>query len=93
MTKVKSRRNFKNSYCVVMKDGMRPHCHGTAGGSSLLGLGWSKKCDELIVSFPEWKSDPHKKGILLKLASIYEPLGFVSPVTLAGKCLYRPVCC
>ena len=64
-----------------------------AGESSLLGLGWSKERDELIVSFPEWKSDPTKRGILRKLASIYDPLGFVSPVTLGGKCLYRSVCC
>ena len=52
-----------------------------AGGSSLLGLGWSKECDEMIVSFPEWKSDLTKRSILHKLASIYDPLGFVSPVT------------
>lgn len=24
-----------------------------AGGSSLLGLGWNKECDEVIVSFPD----------------------------------------
>ena len=64
-----------------------------AGGPSLLGLGWSKERDEMIVSFPEWKSDPNKRSILRKLASIYDPLGFVSPVTLLGKCLYRSVCC
>ena len=63
------------------------------GGSSLLELGWSKEHDEMIVSFPEWKSDPTKRGILRKLASIYDPLGFVSPVTLGWKCLYRSVCC
>lgn len=60
-------------------------------GSSLLGLGWNKECDDMIVSFPEWKSDPTKRGILRKLASIYDPLGSVSPVTLGGKCLYRSV--
>ena len=71
-----------------------------AGGSSLLGLGRSKGCDEMIhkgcdemiVSFPEWKSDPTKRSILCKLASIYDPLGFISPVTLGGKCLYHSVC-
>ena len=53
-----------------------------AGESSLLGLGWSNEHDELIVSFPEWKSDPTKRGILRKLASIYDPLGFVSPICI-----------
>ena len=47
----------------------------------------------MIVSFPEWKSDPTKRGILHKLASIYDPLGFVSPITLGERCLYRSVCC
>ena len=47
----------------------------------------------MIVSFPEWKSDPTKRSILRKLGIIYGPVGFVSPVTLGGKCLYRSVCC
>ena len=42
----------------------------------LLGMRWNKECDELTVSFPEWKTDPTKRSILRKLASIYEPLGF-----------------
>ena len=29
---------------------VKPH----AGGSSLLGLGWDKERDEIIISFPEW---------------------------------------
>lgn len=62
---------------------VKPH----AGRSSLLGLGWDKERDEIIISFPEWEADPTKRGVLRKLASIYDPLGFVSPVTLVGKCL------
>ena len=68
---------------------VKPH----AEGSSLLGLGWDKERDEIIISFPEWEADPTKRGVLRKLTSIYDPLGFVSPVTLVGKCLYRDVCC
>lgn len=64
-----------------------------AGGSSLPGLGWNKERDKIIISFPEWKADPTKRGILCKLASVYDPLGFVSPVTLVRKCLYLSVCC
>ena len=64
-----------------------------AGGSSLLGLGWNKERDEIIISFPDWGADPIKRGVLRKLASIYDPLGFVSPLTLVGKCLHRTVCC
>ena len=28
-----------------------------AGRSSLLGLGWNKERDEIIISFPDWKAD------------------------------------
>ena len=64
-----------------------------AGGLSLLGLGWNKERDQMVVSFPEWEAPLTKRGVLCKLASIYDPLGLVSPVTLVGKCLYRDVCC
>ena len=33
-----------------------------------------------------------KRGILSKVAKIYDPLGFASPVTLHGKQLYREAC-
>ena len=33
-----------------------------------------------------------KRGILRKLARIYDPLGLVSPLTLEGKLVYRDVC-
>ena len=43
------------------------------GGSSLLGLGWDKTLDEIIISFPEWETDLTKWGVLRTLASIYDP--------------------
>ena len=61
-----------------------------AGGSSLLRLGWNKECDETIISFPDWEADRTKRGILRKLASIYDPLGFVSPMTLVGRASTTP---
>jgi hypothetical protein len=57
-----------------------------------LGLGWNKKCDEISISFPEDKVEETKRGVLSKLASIYDPLGLVSPLTLQGKLLYRAIC-
>ena len=60
--------------------------------SSILGLGWNKVHDELSVSFPEEKTEETKRGVLRKLATIYDPLGFVSPLTLQGKLLYRTIC-
>ena len=64
-----------------------------AGGSSLLGLGWNKERDQIVVSFTEWEAPLTKRGVLCKLASIYDPLSLVSPMTLVGKCLYGDLCC
>ncbi len=33
-----------------------------------------------------------KRGILSKIARVYDPLGLVSPCALAGKQLYREAC-
>ena len=60
--------------------------------SSLLGLGWDIKKDELKVNFPTEEVQPTKRGVLSKLAKVYDPLGLVSPVTLAGKVIFRYVC-
>ena len=86
----------QNSVLTVEKEGTfakQQLGEPQAGGSSLLGLGWNKERDEIIVSFPDWEAAPTKRDVLRKLASIYDPLGCVSPVTLVGKCLYHPVCC
>ena len=45
--------------------------------SKLLGLGWDKKSDMLTVTFPHESLSATKRGILGKLAKIYDPLGLV----------------
>ena len=50
--------------------------------TSLLGLGWDIEKDELKVKFPTEEVQPTKRGVLSKLAKVYDPLGLVSPVTL-----------
>ena len=58
----------------------------------LLGLKWDKQTDEIGVAFPADVVQPTKRGILGKVAKIYDPLGLVAPVTLQGKLLYRDAC-
>ena len=67
---------------------------GTPGGesSSLLGLKWNKDKDTLTVPMPVSEIVLTKREILAKLARIYDPLGFVSPLTRGGKLIYRSVC-
>ena len=60
--------------------------------ASLLGLGWDKEKDELKVKFLTEEVQPTKRGVLSKLAKVYDPLGLVSPVTLEGKVIFRDVC-
>ena len=66
---------------------------GTAWGeSSLLGLTWDKASDTIGVTFPKEPAEPTKRGILAKVARIFDPLGIVAPVTLGGKLQYRDAC-
>ena len=60
--------------------------------TKVLGLKWDKQSDTLKVSFPLGDVPATKRGILSKLAKIYDPLGLVSPLTLEGKLLFRVVC-
>ena len=62
------------------------------GESSLLGLKWDKLKDFLSVTVPTEKADNIKRGILAKIARIYDPLGAASPLTLCGKLLYHDAC-
>ena len=58
----------------------------------MLGLKWNKQRDTLAVVIPTEGAAPTKRGILAKLAKIYDPLGLIAPVTLTGKQIYRDVC-
>ena len=60
--------------------------------SKILGLKWDKQLDTLNVAMPTDEAQPTKRGILGKLARIYDPLGLVAPLTLIGKQMYREVC-
>ena len=60
--------------------------------TKLLGLSWDKVGDTLSVSFPKDQAPLTKRGILSKLAKVYDPLGLAAPWTLTGKCIYRDTC-
>lgn len=62
--------------------------------SKILGITWDKRDDTLEVQVPE-PSDNQlltKRGILSHLATIYDPLGMISPTTVKGKQIYRDPC-
>lgn len=60
--------------------------------SKILDLSWNKEQDTVCVKVPSEQVKLTKQGILVKLATIYDPLGLISPKTLCGKLIYRSVC-
>ena len=59
---------------------------------SLLGLDWDKGKNEISVVVPQENVITSKRGILRKLARIYDPLGLAAPLTLKSKLIYRDAC-
>ena len=59
-----------------------------AGETKMLGMVWNKRDDTLGVTFPEPCEQVTKRGILRSLASVFDPLGLVSPLILIGKLIY-----
>ena len=62
--------------------------------SKILGITLDKRDDTLEVQVPEpsYNQLLTKRGILSHLASIYDPLGMISPTTVKGKQIYRDAC-
>lgn len=60
--------------------------------SKMLGVKWDKEQDTLAVVIPEEETQPTKRGILGKMAKIYDPLGLITPLKLIAKQIYRELC-
>ena len=60
--------------------------------TKMLGIHWDENEDTLSTEIPKSKRKYTKRNILSHLASIYDPLGFISPVHLLGKTVYRGRC-
>ncbi|XP_062593639.1 uncharacterized protein LOC134255146, partial [Saccostrea cucullata] len=63
----------------------------TTPTQSSLGLSWNLSLD--VFTFPtDLKDVPEtKRGVLSCLHSLYDPIGFLSPVILAGKFIFRDI--
>ena len=61
--------------------------------TKILGVLWDKKNDLFAIEIPKFSSKSlTKRSILQFLASVFDPLGFISPFLLAGKLIYRNIC-
>ena len=59
--------------------------------TKILGIHWNKAGDTFEIGLPLEKYKAAKRGIVRKLASIYNPLDFISPVHLMRKIIYRMI--
>lgn len=55
----------------------------------VLGLTWLPSCDCFSFNYNFRDSVPTKRSVLKLLASIYDPVGFISPCTFVAKCIMQ----
>ena len=61
--------------------------------TKILGLGWNKAFDTLFVIITTYQQKATtKRNIFSYVASIYDPLGFISLSHISGKAIYRVLC-
>ena len=61
--------------------------------TKILGLAWNKASDPLFAIIPTYQQKAiAKRDILSYVASIYHPLGFISPSHVIGKVICRELC-
>ena len=63
----------------------------------VLGINWKIERDEIYFDFEKLVKfarslTPTKRNLLKIIASLYDPLGIISPVIIAMKCLFQEVC-
>jgi len=57
-----------------------------------LGIQWNTEADEFVFDVQEKTKPDTRRGILSVVASIYDPLGFISPFVLEGKSILQEMC-
>ena len=65
--------------------------------SKVLGLMWDRRCDKLEFNLGKIAEDgslvaPTKRGILSGLATLYDPLGLISPLSVPPRVLFQNLC-
>ena len=67
------------------------------GRTKVLGLAWDSLKDEIEFDFSKMaiengEKQPTKRSILSTLASLFDPLGLISPIGVSGKVLFQELC-
>lgn len=61
----------------------------TSSSLKVLGLTWLPSCDSFSYNYRMTDVLPTKRSVLKLLASIYDPVGFISPCTFVAKCIMQ----
>ncbi|KAJ8376418.1 hypothetical protein SKAU_G00069980 [Synaphobranchus kaupii] len=64
----------------------------TTPAERALGIQWSLEHDTFSFNVDLQNKPTTRRGILSVIASLYDPLGFVAPFTLSGKCIFQELC-
>lgn len=59
----------------------------------ILGIWWSVANDTFGFNISAKEHPPTRRGLLSVVTSLYDPLSFVVPFTLSGKCILQEMCC
>ncbi|XP_052688921.1 uncharacterized protein LOC128167316 [Crassostrea angulata] len=54
-----------------------------------LGMHWDLNCDMFVFKISNAEKPYTRRGLLSTMNSIFDPMGFISPVTISGKILHR----
>ena len=80
------RIHYVPHHCVVREQ---------AESTKVLGVSWNTVTDNMSVSYSHVLENDHtltQRGLLKTTASIFDPLGIASPVTIIAKMIYHEVC-
>ena len=72
---------------------MRKICKDSGIISKVLGIIWNKQTDELSIQIPQNKETVHatKRNILQLTASVFDPMGFLSPFTIIPRIILQDI--
>ena len=72
-------------------------CQGGSKGEKVLGVKWNCEADTFHLDLAHIAKraeglEPTKRNVLSLLASLFDPLGLISPVTVSMKILFQEIC-
>ena len=88
-TSAKVMESIPNSCCGKVECGEL-----FGGGNVVLGIRWSLETDEFFFNAETWdlNKPATKRGLIAVINSVYDPLGFLAPVILEARVIYRSAC-